>query len=876
MATAEHDMGPLPSGTQLNSVAIVFKRSAAQQTALDQLLADQQDQNSPLYHKWLTPEQFGARFGLASTDLAQVKNWLESQGMTIVRTARGGGEIVFSGTAAQMNAALHTDLRQYLVNGETHYANATEPSVPAGIAPVVLGFRNLNNFRPKPHLRRADPQFTSSISGNHFLVPDDFATIYDVQSLYAAGFDGTGETIVVVGQSSINNNDITAFRSAANLTQNDPVLTLVPGTGTSTECTGDETESDLDVEWAGGVAKGATINFIYVGVVSGATCSTTTNSAFDSIVYAIDSNIGQVISSSYGNCEANLPAGYPAQLQTMVQQANAQGQTMVSASGDEGAADCDFNVNSAIMGFAVDVPAAIPEVTGAGGSEFLADVGSPATYWNSTNNANQGSAIQYIPEEVWNDTQQNLAANVSPAIAAGGGGASSIFAKPTWQTGTGVPADGKRDVPEISLSASANHDGYLICSQDYFNSQNQSSTTSCAGGTNGAFRASDGQSLAVVGGTSAAAPSLAGILAILDQATRNAQGNVNPSLYTLAAANSTNKVFNDVTSGNNIVPCTQGTPSCPASSPFQYGYSAGTGYDQASGWGSVNANNMVTNWPGFVANPPKGTAPTSLSVSPTGTIAVGSTATLTAVLNGSFTKGPFPTGTVQFAVDGTNTGSAVAVSSSQAVLQTSTLTVGSHSITAAYSGDTNYSTSTSAAANVVVADFNAPAASPASISLAPGAMGTSNLTITGQSTFTGTINLTCSASSTSAGIGCTIAPTSVMLTNGATSTKPVLTVTTTAASASLTKPAGFGWFLGTGGAGLAGIFFIGVPTRRRKLSALFAVALFAFMATGIGCGGGSSSGGGGNPGTPAGNYTITVTGTSGSTTHSTAVALTVT
>ncbi len=976
VATAEHDMGPLPADTQLSSVAIVFNRSAAQKADLDQLLAAQQDRTSPLYHQWLTPEQYGARFGLPASDIGQVKNWLTRQGFAIVRVARSSTEIVFSGTAAQVNAALHTELHQYLINGETHFANATEPSVPEAIAPVVLGFRNLSNFRPKPHVRRPDPQFTSSLSGNHFLVPDDFATIYDLQSLYAAGFDGTGETIAIVGQSAVSNTDIDAFRTAANLPTTPAVtMTLVPGTGTSTACTGDETESDLDIEWAGGIAKNATINFVYVGVVSPLTCTTTTSSAFDSITYAVDNAVAPVISSSYGLCEAMLGQSYAMTVQQEAQQANAQGETMVAAAGDDGAADCDFEVSTATMGLAVDVPAAVPEVTGLGGSEFLADVNSPASYWNASNNANQGSAIQYIPEETWNDTQQNISNGVTPAIAAGGGGASIFFTKPTWQTGTGVPADGQRDVPDLAFSASANHDGYLICSQDYFTSQGQS-LTSCAGGSNGPFRASDGQSLAVVGGTSAAAPSFAAILAIINQATKSTgSGNINSVLYPLAA---TPNVFHDITTGNNIVPCTQGTPNCPSTSPFQFGFSAGAGYDQVTGLGSVDGFVLANAWPNSNAS----RTPTTVTVSSSSpTVNAGSPVTLSATIAG----GTSPVNTVQFLVDGTGFGSPIAVSGGKAALQTSTIPGGSHSVTATYNGDLNNLPSTSAAITQVVSDFNAPSASPTSISLAPGAVGTSTLTISGESTFSGSVALTCAASSTAAGITCSIAPTSVTLTNGAastmptltvttsgsatpagsysvtvtgtsgstthssavaltvldfnapvasptalslapggmgtssltisaasgfngsvaltctassttagikcsiaptsvtltngaTSTMPVLTVTTTGPSAALTKPAGMGWFLATGSVGLAGIFMIGVPTRRRKLSGLLGLALFAFMATGVGCGGGSTSGGGGggSTGTPAGSYTITVTGTSGSTTHATPVTLTVT
>jgi len=273
-------------------------------------------------------------------------------------------------------------------------------------------------------------------------------------------------------------------------------------------------------------------------------------------------------------------------IQQWAQQANSQGQTITGASGDAGAADCDTGA-SGTQGLAVDAPASVPEVTGVGGSEFSADVSAAGTYWNSTNNSSNGSAIEYIPETSWNDTATD------GALSATGGGASIVFAKPSWQAGTGVPTDGKRDVPDISFSGSADHDGYLICSQAFFAGQSPA-VTSCS--TAGSFRASDGQSLAVVGGTSVSSQVFGGIVAILNQATNSGGlGNVNPTLYSLQANTA---VFHDITSGNNVVPCTQGTPNCPTTSPFQYGFSAGTGYDEVTGLGSVDVAALKAAWPG--------------------------------------------------------------------------------------------------------------------------------------------------------------------------------------------------------------------------------------------------------------------------------------
>ncbi len=317
-ARPEFDQGRVDGGMEMQVVSLVFKPSPAQQSALDQLLAQQQDRMSPNYHKWLTPAQFGDRFGMSKSDIGKVISWLQSQGLTVTRIANSRNEVFFRGTAAQVESTFHTEIHNYLVNGEMHFANATEPSVPAALSGVALAITNLHNFGPKPRARvrevpasEISPRFTSTISGDHFLAPDDFATIYDVQGLYKATptIDGTGQTIAVIGQSAINLTDVRNFRIAAGLPAKDPTLLLVPNTGTSAICPGDEGESDLDVEWSGGVAKNANITLVYVGLAAGDACtasSSTTHRQFDAFLalhYAIDSNVAPLIGISYGLCE---------------------------------------------------------------------------------------------------------------------------------------------------------------------------------------------------------------------------------------------------------------------------------------------------------------------------------------------------------------------------------------------------------------------------------------------------------------------------------------------------------------------------------------------------------------------------------------------
>jgi subtilase family serine protease len=513
------------------------------------------------------------------------------EGLVVNGVSRSRNEISFSGIVGQVEYTLRTELHRYLINGEQHMANASDLSLPEAFVGEVLGVRGLNDFHPKPRLRTASPRFTSNVSGSHFVNPADFATLYGLPS----NVDGTGLAIAVVGQTLIRTTDIDAFRSAAGLPARSSAnfqQTQVPGTGTAVRCEGDETEADLDVEWPEGVANNAVIKYIYAGPGSG-TCANRTSNVFDALQYAITKNVAPIISISYGNCEANLGKSFVLTMQQWAQQANAQGQTISGPSGDEGAADSDTGT-SATQGLAVDVPAAIPEVTGVGGSEFTGDAaatvaagcGLATTDWaqSCTATSSTGTALHYITEKTWNDAPGTGATSLS----AGGGGASTIFSKPSWQAGTGVPGDGKRDVPDIALNASSGHDSLLFCSQDDL-TQQKSTATSCASG----FRTSDGN-LTAVGGTSAGAPTFAGILALINQATgSNGLGNVNPMLYALAA--NTPSAFHDITSGNNNTPCTAGTKNCPAGTT-SIGFSAGAGYDQVTGLGSLDVANLISAW----------------------------------------------------------------------------------------------------------------------------------------------------------------------------------------------------------------------------------------------------------------------------------------
>jgi subtilase family serine protease len=585
LARAANDRGALDPSEKLPRLTLTFRQTAAQKAELETLLARQQDKSSPDYHRWLSPEEFGRRFGLSQGDLDKITAYLEQQGFQVVDTPPTRTWIRFSGTAGQVQSAFHAGMHRFAANGETHYANSEEPAVPAALADVIAGV-SLNDFRPQAR-SSLQSRFTSGISGNHFLTPSDFATIYDFNPLYSSGINGSGQTIAVVGQSAIQVSDIEAFEAAAGLPVKDPVQKTVPNLPVPQVLNGgDAQEASLDLEWSGAVARGATILYVY------------SQNVFDALSYAVSQNLAPVISISYGDCEHHFTASDVSFFVSVGQQANAQGITVLGPSGDAGAADCDSG-SIATQGLAVDLPASLPYVTGVGGTEFN-DVPA-SSYWAPAINGQDAvsSALSYIPEVAWNDTAER-AASGTPALLATGGGASTLFGKPGWQMGSGVPNDGARDVPDIAVSAPPDHDGYLICTLG-----------SCVKG----FR--DGSNnLTVYGGTSFGPPTFAGVMALINQETGTRQGNANYTLYALASHSL--DAFHDISSGNNMVPCQAGTADCPNGGTI--GYPAGAGYDQTTGLGTIDANNLVTEWTSVSTTNPSssdgGSADFQLVISP--------------------------------------------------------------------------------------------------------------------------------------------------------------------------------------------------------------------------------------------------------------------
>lgn len=748
LARPEFDHGAVSASLPLQRMLLMLKRSADQETALSQLLLDQQNANSPNYHKWLTPEQFGAQFGPADADILTVRSWLQLHGFQVAKVSKGKLAIEFSGTAAQLKEAFHTEIHRFLVGGEQHLANAMDPQIPAALAPVVHGLAPLNDFRPKPmhhvlgefsklsatsEVKSVNPEFTAS-GGIYALGPTDFATIYNVLPLWNTApnaVDGTGESIAVVGVSNINLQDVADFRTLFGLPTggtNTPVVVIDgadPGIVTIPN-TGAETEALLDTQWSGAVAKGAQIHLVIAAdtdVASGLLLA---------IFRVIDYNSDPVLSVSFGNCEAALGLNNSGTFVSLWQQASAQGITVTVAAGDVGSAGCeDQNAkppNPATTGLQVSGFASTPFNVAVGGTDFN-DAGTQLTYFNNTNDPNTlVSAKGYIPESTWNESctnaafgnnpeaNCNAAANSKAVVTIGGSGGASIFnAKPAFQsfTGlTGMPADGARDLPDVSLFASSGFNGsfYVVCEADAV-----TAAPSCKKG--GAF------DFLGVGGTSASTPSFAGIMALVNQKTGQRQGNANFVLYKLAqkqfqaatvcaslpAPNLPNSActFNDVTTGTIAMPCAKGSTNCLPTIGTDTigvlsGYNAGAGYDLATGLGSVNANNLVTNWANGVTA--FTASSTTLTLSPTSGITAGQAVTVNVTVTGA---GGTPSGDVAL-VSTAQTGEGVdgfTLNSSGKVVNGGTTQLtggGPYAVTARYSGDGTFAPSVSTPVMVTV------------------------------------------------------------------------------------------------------------------------------------------------------------------------------
>jgi len=618
---------------------LVLSSSEQQESALQAYLKRVQDRGSPDYRHWLSATEFGVQYGVDATDRATLRGWLAAKGFHDFEEPNGGRSILFSGTFGQLEDAFALSIQRYRWHGELHVAAANDPSIPRALAPIVRGFASLHDFRRRPQLLRATAPLYS-LGGTNYLGPADFATIYDLNSTYSGGNTGAGRSIAVLGRTDVSQTDLSNYRAFFGLGASTPTV-IVNGTDPGIVA-GDELESDLDLEWTGGVAKSAQIVFV-------TSAATSLSDGIDlSAQYAVSNNVADIISVSYGACEAAADVSSGTTYYNQLwQQAAAQGISVFVSSGDSGAAGCDPSTTSpATQGLGVNLLCSSPYSTCVGGTEFSADLSNPSTYWSSNNGAGQSSALVYIPEVVWNESG-------SSDLDASGGGASIYFSKPAWQYAVGVPSDGRRDVPDVALNAAVGHDPYLVYSSDpdYFS----------------------GSSLAGVGGTSAAAPSMAAIAALLANAQGGRIGNFNPALYALsnAQASSGAAVFHRISSGNNSV-------------PGQSGFSASTSdptYNQATGLGSVDAGLLISSW-NTVAAPVAGLQPASVTLPPSQFVG---SAVLTLTSSSPWTASASSSGNWLKVSPTSGTGSApltyAATANGAATSRTGTITVAGHVLT---------------------------------------------------------------------------------------------------------------------------------------------------------------------------------------------------
>ena len=562
-ARAEFDVGPTDPSLPMKRTILLLKIATEKQAELDRLVAEQQDPSSPNFHHWLTPEEFGKRFGRTPEEIAAVKGWLITHGFTIDETAKGGTWINFSGTAADVDRAFHANMHDYQVAGHLRHANSTDISIPSALAGLVAGPVSLHNFprhaahtpprqMPEAKLR---PDYTES-NGTHDLAPGDFAVIYNVNNIYNLGYDGASVTMAVAERTHPDAAKWNTFRSTFGLPYNPPKV-IVNGTDPGDLGSDEDLEADLDVEWSGAVATGATIDFV-------TSASTNSSDGVDlSAEYIVENNLAPIMSDCFELCERDLGQSGSAFYYNLWEQAASQGITVFVVSGDAGAYSC---VNNNF------VPRGGKAVNGIGSTPFNIAVGGTtlsdaSAYWNPVNSADGVSALGYMPEVAWNNyNQQN-----SWVYFASGGGPSAFWPKPAWQVSPGVPNDGARDLPDVSLDADLDV-GYRV-----YTCSNASGTT-CPS-----------NSWWIVGGTSCATPSLAGIMALIVQSTGGKrQGNVNPVFYQLgnaqySGASGASPVFHDITSGNN---------SFVGNGVDLPGYSSTPYYDLVTGLGSVDATNL--------------------------------------------------------------------------------------------------------------------------------------------------------------------------------------------------------------------------------------------------------------------------------------------
>ena len=788
--TPDRDLGPVEDGLPVH-LYVVLQRSPEQQADLDNFLARQQQPTAPEFHKWLTPQEFGERFGVSQHDIKKISAWLESQGLHVNGVLNNATFIDVTANAGQVRTVFHTQMHYYNIQGGKYAANAQDPMIPAALQRVVAGIEGLAQIPHATHhtpIRptsydapthtwhnldafgkpEALPAFSGG-GGTYNITPQDFYTIYNVNPVFSAGSGnlGAGTTIAVPEESDMTygtvdpttgvatGGDVVTFRNLFGITGT-LNMHVYHGYGAVT-CDAPgiiqdvEGEATLDAEWANALAPAANLIFI--------SCDSATGGFVKATMALVDNNISDAIGISYGFSELQATSTTYATNDTLFSQAAAQGQTVFVAAGDAGSDTGDQNTKgTATLGLNIDVFSANPLITSAGGTDFsdLYDslAGGPAQnrYWGATNSASYGDALGYIPETTWNGSCAStltaalqgftnpadfcavgLSTNdVNGSVVGGGGGFSTHYFQPSWQSG--IPglssAARKRATPDISMFASSGVWSHALITCDSSLDQAASACTSSS-------------TFGSAGGTSFVAPQLAGIAGLLVNYTGTRQGLWNPTLYALAKAQFTASatstscysngqtantgvttglpdstcIFNDVTTSNNDVPCQVGSTNCYVDSGATYGLLSTTGansltigfpsgpeYDLSTGLGSINVYNLFTNWNGAF------TTTTALMATPesSGTL---KTTKLTATVTPGTPKGyvgtaPALTGSVSFAAEPRSLtslgGCTVSGGTCSLTVDDSVLQPGANSITATFSGSATYPASTSSIVTATV------------------------------------------------------------------------------------------------------------------------------------------------------------------------------
>jgi subtilase family serine protease len=652
-AVAANDRGRVPDSMPLQHMQLLLKRPAEREQALQRYIAELHDRSAPSFHHWLSAAEFGARFGVSQQDLATITGWLKRRGFTVNAVYPSTMVIDFSGTAGELRNVFRSEIHALSVRGVHHIANMSDPQIPAALAPAVVGIVSLHDFRPHA-MHRPRAAYTVS-SGQEAVVPADLATIYNLNPLLSTGITGQGQTIALIEDTDLYSTaDWSTFRSTFGLSGYSTGALTQVHPGGANNCSdpgvvsGVDGEAILDAEWSSAAAPGAAIE-----VASCADGTTTFGGliALENLINASGSPPA-IMSISYGDCEAENGASANAAYSAAYQQAVTEGVSVFVSAGDEGAAGCDADANAATHGIGVSGFASTPYNVAVGGTDFGDTyAGTTAVYWSSTSSPAFGSALSYIPEIPWNDSCASVLLstfkgyatpygsagfcnsttvqtnNAFLTTAAGSGGPSECAAgspatpgvvggsctgapKPSWQSGVpGIPGDGVRDLPDVSLFAANGVWGhyYVYCWSDV-----AAGGASCTGAPS---------SWSAAGGTSFSSPILAGIQALVNQSTAARQGNPNPVYYGLAASQSASHlacnsssgnavasscVFYDITTGDMDVNCS-GSSDCylaastngvlsTSDTAYAQAYGAAVGWDFATGLGSVNAANLVKNW----------------------------------------------------------------------------------------------------------------------------------------------------------------------------------------------------------------------------------------------------------------------------------------